>query len=219
MWRKSFCIQFHVCYMFHFLSFCRQSQGKLNLFFSFSLLFQRRYFTVRENVVFSNWISFQWKSKESFSLFSFGINLDTAKLETVFPVTSLFFYPSSAFSSPPCLFIVGRNKYYLKQQIVILNRFRNWKSSNKISCNHFRETYETKKRSTNIRVRVFRNAQNEKATFPIIIIITIDFPTPFFICGKFSLLHILAETTSILFLKKSERSVARNELICWKHVR
>jgi hypothetical protein len=61
----------------------------------------------------------------------------------------LHYFPFHAVILTVFMFIYrvdSENKYYLKQQTVILNRFRNWKSSYKISSNHFRgkERNETK---------------------------------------------------------------------------
>lgn len=121
------------------------------------------------------------------------------------------------FTAARSLFIASsENKYYLKQQIaVILNRFRNWKSYNKISSNHFSWKWQCRKRGSSAHTRSAekkneeRNAEKSNLS-PIIIIITIDFCAvssllssirrplsnplmPRHVEYFFSLLHILAE--------------------------
>lgn len=127
-----------MCFHFSFLLLlCQQISREIKFIFLIFLFFlYRRYFTVLQNVVFSVQIElcFNKNSREKFSsaLILIRRNIEMFSSHLVF---TLFYTRFTSFS----LFIYSttENEYYLKQQIVILNRFRNWKSSNKISCNHF----------------------------------------------------------------------------------
>ena len=145
-----------------------ESRGKLNLFFSFSSFFVSTIFYSFVECSFFILVFFvaaqielcfnknsRRKTSSQLFFFLFHINLDTTSEHK--NVSKSPFYVSffRGLLRRHCSSLLSRkketktekneNKHYLKQQIVILNRFRNWKSYNKISSNHFRERTKWKK--------------------------------------------------------------------------